>query len=360
MVIGLTFGFLLLFKRGSNRKSNRYLAALMFIIALWNGTLLTLDLGIYRYAIGIIWVPFSFTLALGPCFYFYVKSITNVNFLPDSKVWIHFIPVVVEVGLFFTQVFIGIPKAKGYFQTDLYLLTQPIIDVLAIVSFLIYSYYARQKILAYHGWVKDNFSDDHRYNLNWLFRLSSIFLMFLAIWLFYFCFDYFFFDYQLSFYDYYPFHLILAVIAIWLSAESFLQSSIVFPEKTIHQKEESKEPVELNEDHQEKANWLKQQIEENKLYLDADLSLSSLAETIELHPNLVSKLINDGLGKTFSDCINEYRVQAVIKQLENPELQNANFLAIAFDCGFNSKATFNRVFKKVVGKTPAQYRNEVL
>jgi len=109
----------------------------------------------------------------------------------------------------------------------------------------------------------------------------------------------------------------------------------------------------------EKAKWLKQQIERDLLYLDPELSLKSLAETINLNSNFVSKIINDGLNQTFSDCINEYRVNAVMKKLSDSTSKNTTFLAIAFDCGFNSKTTFNRVFKKHVGVTPLQFKNNL-
>ena len=106
-------------------------------------------------------------------------------------------------------------------------------------------------------------------------------------------------------------------------------------------------------------NWLKQQIEDNYLNLDPELSLRSLAETLDIHPNLTSKIINEGLKQSFSDCINQYRINAVIEKLESPDNQDSTFLAIAFNCGFNSKATFNRVFKKSIGQTPLQYKSNL-
>ncbi len=359
LVIALTFGFLLLFSRHKNKKADRFLAALLFIVALWNASILILVLGIYRYAAGIIWIPLTYTLALGPCFYFYIRYVTDIDLTQKLRIWPHFIPVIFEVGIFLFEVFQGLPLGVGYFDTPTFLIFDPIVSALAILSLMIYSFIARKKIKRYHLWVENNYSHYHRYNLNWLLRLSTIFLIVLTLWLGYFCIDYLLFDYKLSFYQYYPFHLTLAVISIWLSVEAFSKPEIIYPDK-INQSVTNDNSKSVPDDElQEQAKCLKKQIERDLLYLDPELSLKSLADTIDLHPNLVSKIINEGLRQTFSDCINEYRVNAVIKKIGNNSDSNLTFLAIAFDCGFNSKTTFNRVFKRQTGLTPLQYRNNI-
>lgn len=359
LIIAITFGFLLLFSRHKNKKADRFLAVLLFIVALWNASVLILDLGIQRYAVGIIWVPLTYTLALGPCFYFYIRYMTQVD--PNKKlvIWPHFIPVVFQVVLFLLEVFKGIPQRLGYYDTQIYIIFEPIVNALAIISLMLYGYLARKRIQKYHLWVENNYSHYHRYNLYWLLRLSTIFLIVLTLWLGYFVIDYFLYNYRLNIFEYYPFHLTLAVISIWLSVEAFSKPEIIYPEKVTKTNKPDKTPSIVDLELQEQANWLQQQIEKNLLYLDPELSLKTLADTLDYHPNMVSKVINDGLRQTFSECINEYRVNAVLLKLGNPEYAKSTFLAIAFDCGFNSKTTFNRVFKKQVGLTPLQYRNNL-
>ena len=359
-IIAMTFGILLLFSRRESKKADRFLAALMFILAAWNTSILTLSLNLYQYAAGIIWIPLTFTLALGPCFYFYIRFVTDFELTEKPKIWPHFIPVIFEVLLFLIEVFQGLPQGIGYFQTTVYLFSAPIVDVLAILSFMIYGYWSRKRIQTYHHWVHNNYSHSHRYNLNWLHRLSSIFLYFSTVWLCYFLIDFVLFDYQLSFVEYYPFHLILAGILIWLSVEAFLKPAIVYPDQVPEINSKDKKIALPDEELQEKATWLNDQIKQNLLYLDPELSLRSLAKTLDIHPNLVSKIINEGLKQTFSDCINSYRVKAVIDKLKDEKNEKATFLAIAFECGFNSKTTFNRVFKKETGQTPLQFKKNLI
>lgn len=360
VIVAITFGLLLLFSDKSNPKADRYLAALLFIVAGWNISLLILNLNIFEMIIGIIWVPFSYTLALGPCLYFYVIYQITPDTEQDHKIWPHFVPMTVQVVLFFTEVFIAIPKGIGYLQTELYLVADPIINVLAIISLLVYGYFARAKILTYQGWVKDDQCQYHQYNVKWLFRLITIFVALIVVWFMYLLSDYFLFDYQLIHEFYYPLHLSLAAISIWLSVEAYTKPKLIDAviEATSFTPDDQQLVVKEVTDTsiKNKADWLRNEIEINRLYLDPELSLKSLADKIDMHPNVLSKIINEGLGKSFSECINEYRVNAVIEKLSESMQKPSTFLTIAFDCGFNSKTTFNRIFKKHTGKTPQQYQ----
>ena len=349
-----------------NAKADRYLALLMFVVSLWNASVFFFDINVYKYFIGLIWVPLKFTLALGPCFYFYIYHITDCGQNQRIRVWPHFIPVFIEVSLFLVQVFIGIPQGKAYFLTDLFLMVDPVINVLAMTSLIVYGVYARKRIQNYHAWVKQNYSHHHRYNLNWLQRFSTVFLTFLVVWLVYFVADYFVFDYQLKFKDYYPFHLLLALVSLWLCIESFLTPEVYFADRKVPVSGTAEKPKPndsceetIAEDLEmiEKGEWLKGEVEQNLLFLDPELSLKSLADNLGIHPSLASKVINDGLKLTFSDCINRYRVDAVIEKMKDAQFKNSTLLAIAFDCGFNSKTTFNRIFKKYTDQTPQQFRN---
>jgi AraC-like DNA-binding protein len=359
VVIAITFGFLLVFSSHATKRADRFLAAVVFTVAFWNSSLLILELDIYQFMIGIIWIPFTYTLALGPCLYFYVKYLTITDLTLKQKIWPHFIPMLIQVGLFLVQVFIAIPQAKGYFQTQLFKVVDPIVNVLAILSLLIYGCFTRAHIFKYHQWVQENYSHYHRYQLNWLIRLSSVFLLLMVVWLVYLLVDYVMFDYQLTFKHYYPFHLGLAVISIWLSVEAYIKPDIIYSDTDLKIVEQTDDQLEPDKELQEQALWLKNQIEKNRLYLDPELSLKSLASTLDMHPNVTSRIINEGLGVTFSDCINEYRVNAVKQRLSDPSYENDTFLAIAFDCGFNSKTTFNRIFKKYCSKTPIQFRKSL-
>ncbi len=92
-----------------------------------------------------------------------------------------------------------------------------------------------------------------------------------------------------------------------------------------------------------------------KMYEDPELSLTDLARQLQTNPSQLSKIINQGFSQNFNDFVNAYRVKAVQQKLRSGEQQTQTLLGIAYDCGFNSKATFNRAFKKVTGVSPKEW-----
>lgn len=90
-------------------------------------------------------------------------------------------------------------------------------------------------------------------------------------------------------------------------------------------------------------------------YLDPDLSLVDLARRLKTNASVLSPVINAGTGKNFNDFINQYRVDAFKQQALDPANQHLSLLGIALDCGFNSKATFNRAFRKLTGQSPREF-----
>jgi AraC-like DNA-binding protein len=92
-----------------------------------------------------------------------------------------------------------------------------------------------------------------------------------------------------------------------------------------------------------------------KQFEKPELSLTDLAKQLGTNASVLSRVVNKGFGMNFNDFINYYRVQAVLEKLKAGEQKTQTLLGIAYDCGFNSKATFNRAFKKVTGVSPKEW-----
>jgi AraC-like DNA-binding protein len=90
-----------------------------------------------------------------------------------------------------------------------------------------------------------------------------------------------------------------------------------------------------------------------KHYRNPELTLTDLARTLGTNTVLLSRVINKGFGKNFNDFINSYRVQEVQERLAGPDSSQYTIMSLAYEAGFNSKATFNRAFKKLTGKNPS-------
>lgn len=92
-----------------------------------------------------------------------------------------------------------------------------------------------------------------------------------------------------------------------------------------------------------------------QLFKDSTLSLSSLAERLQTHPNYLSQIINEKEGKNFYDYVNTLRIEAFLKMASEPDSRRFTLFALALECGFNSKSAFNRFFKKATGQSPSDY-----
>jgi AraC-like DNA-binding protein len=112
--------------------------------------------------------------------------------------------------------------------------------------------------------------------------------------------------------------------------------------------------VENKEEAKIKAELL-QHLEKQKPFLNPELSLPDLARQMGYTTAQLSGVINKEVGKNFNELINTYRIQDVKVRLVDPAFSHLSILGIAFESGFNSKATFNRAFKQFTGQTPSEF-----
>jgi AraC-like DNA-binding protein len=119
------------------------------------------------------------------------------------------------------------------------------------------------------------------------------------------------------------------------------------------------EPLPPDPEIRTQALSVKEQIEARKLYLEPELSLDDLAREVGLSRHQVSAVLNRGLSVSFFDLINQYRVREFQRLCRDDGHRGEKIITLAFDAGFNSKPTFNLIFKKATGQTPSQYRASV-
>ncbi len=99
-------------------------------------------------------------------------------------------------------------------------------------------------------------------------------------------------------------------------------------------------------------------MENNKPFLEPELTLDQLAGRISVKPRVLSQVINDGLGQNFYDFVNRYRIQEASRLLTNPQDPKITILEVLYEVGFNSKSSFNTLFKKYTGLTPTAFRRK--
>jgi len=298
------------------------------------------------------WLPLQFSLALGPLIYFYVLKITRPAFKLRWKDLLHFSPLLLELGALVFQIKESIRTGAATYDTLTFRQLTPVLQVLAVISVIIYLYLSRRLIRGFHWRLEVNIIDRSPYQLRWLRRLLTGFGRVWLLWIPFIGINIFYYHSRSGIQAYYPLYLLLGVMMIWIAAAAFSKTNagVPVPAPPVLK---PKPPQDLVQ----KAKWLRKVMETEQFYRDAELSLGSLAETLEMHPHDLSRIMNVALKKNFSDFINEYRIREVTQKMQDPAYDRITLLGIAFDSGFNSKTTFNRAFREMTAKSPAEYKN---
>lgn len=100
-------------------------------------------------------------------------------------------------------------------------------------------------------------------------------------------------------------------------------------------------------------------LEEEEFYKDPELNRFKVSQILGINPAYFSEVLSNSANDNFNKKINSYRVNAVKNMLDNEKYCSYSLLGIAFEAGFNSKSTFNRVFKQVEGKSPREYIRQI-
>src|SRR5690606_3886061 len=124
----------------------------------------------------------------------------------------------------------------------------------------------------------------------------------------------------------------------------------------VHSSEPEKEETPKDKIKPEQMEALNHLMKNEKPYLVSALTLEKLAAQLQMPPRTLSSIINRQFECNFFEFINSYRIEEAKRLLAAPEYASKNMLEVMYDVGFNSKATFNTLFKKKVGMTPSEYR----
>ena len=158
------------------------------------------------------------------------------------------------------------------------------------------------------------------------------------------------FDYLISF--------SMSFLIYWIGYKGFLQSEI-FADKSIRKSPKYEKSSLRTKEAKVYLERLLELMESKRPYLDNDLKMRDLAAELGLSGHHLSQIINEQLGQTYSDFINSYRIKEAQRLLKSPEYKHIKVVALAYDVGFNTKASFYNHFRKITGKSPTEFRDEI-
>ena len=302
-------------------------------------------------------------LLLTPSLYLYVYTLTNTCKTFKANFLWHYLPAFLVIPLLLIyRKYWGIYNNTDAFIVQDALIVFSIIQAFVVIHAIVYMLLVIRILKEYKNRLEDNFSNIESINLRWLTILCYALTIVILIWVIggYGDIGYFVKKWgEPQVVVAYIFWVFMSSIVLLIGyhgftkPEIFLNDKLDLPSKSISQKKYSaKQLLRISEQ-------LTQLMHDEKPFLNPTLKLGELAEILGTNPSILSAVINTVFEKNFNDFINEYRVQEVIAKMSNPELDKLTLLALAFDSGFNSKSSFNSVFKKVTGKTPNSYKKNI-
>lgn len=128
---------------------------------------------------------------------------------------------------------------------------------------------------------------------------------------------------------------------------------------SLNQKKNSGDILEQSDNSQKKQKIV-YHMENEKPYLNSDLTINELSQQLGMHYKTLSRIINNEFHCSFYDFINKYRINEVKQKLGDFQMSTSPIINIAYECGFNSKSSFNTLFKKFTGCTPSDYRKKCI
>ena len=365
LYIGISQSFfagLLIATRRPFTTANRIMTAWVFlfciemIFALVNHTVLEI------YAFPFI----SFTY--GPLLYLYVRHMANPSLKYQPWHTLHFVPFFVffAVSVIFRNISF-FDDLSGFFTIDRFTPLRIIYSACFFLSVTIYSILSFIQIRRHQVHLRDIVSfTSEKITLNWLKILSITFYVgYIVIFILGGI------DIIAGLVPFDPYILTFIFIAFFSFAYSFY--AIRQPEMLdypVAQREEDDFAAQAGAEKYAKSGLRKEQAEayltkllsymdDEKPYLDGDLTIHHLAQKTGIPRHYITEVLNEKYGRNFFTFVNEYRVREVISRINDPKYQHYTILAIAFDAGFNSKSTFNTIFKAYTGNTPSEYRNNL-
>ena len=365
IIIGAFLGLSLMVVRRGNRKANRILGLLLVIIS----GLLSLAFYYNRAQVAMD-CPHLFSAAtpipllFGPLLYFYVKARLHEQFEFKLGNLIHLVPFALLLGIQLSYLLVPTgPQVSltNTFARDAFWITNRTV-ALNIFKILFNLGYVLASLTLIRDWYEETekeLTDKGLLHLKWLRKLSW------SVGFYWIGFSFVFIyqvlintnmtmvDNMLS--------ISLALVTLGIGSIALQKPDIYteFKLKVINKNKYKKSS--LDDHHLARIREkLLRAMEEHRLYLNHELTLRDLSRSIDIPPHYISQTLSRHMHTSFFDFINHYRVEHAKKMLADPKHSHLTILAIAGESGFNSKASFNRAFKKFAGTTPSRYQKNHL
>lgn len=349
------FGVLLFVAKRPKHLSLTLLSVWFLLIAIFLGAgLLPFEVVDY-FKPGIFPINFLF----GPLLYFYVSSLAIEDFRLKKIQLLHVIPLLAVCIHRSTIDAVSISSSSNLVENPSYIYNK-VYHILLIISMFIYWIFSVKLILNHRKNIPFYFSNYSQKNtLSWLIFVVLIFLLVFLSDLLLFAIAKVFDLKVVEFLSLSANLTAFTFIMVFFGINQSVIYKFSKEEKDLlkNESEEKYKRSGLGDKEIEDINsQIFNYLEIKKPYLNTEFSLQMMVDDLGISRQNISQVINTGQKKNFYKLINGFRVKEVKEKLLNPKYEHYTILGIAFECGFNSKTSFNRIFKEETGLTPTEYK----
>ena len=348
-----------------NRRANIFFALFMTILSVNLFSMFLHGNGFRDASSVLMMISLPGISIAGVLIYFYTSVMTGVMESFRRRDMLHFIIYFILLAIFFTLWYLLRDREDhGYYLKNFSL----IFLGLGLANSLGYVVFSMMKLKNYLSKIENYFSDIEKYDMKWLKKLTTLSFVYIAGWNM----EYWLFYFGITDRNPLWFFINICMLTIIIFTMTFY---IVNKPETLKETREMMDELDAEEEISEKEKYAKQSIDDimkkdylkrirefmdsSRPHLNENVTIKEIAADMNIPSHHLSIVINDMLNMNFYTFINEYRIKEAIKILEDPSNAEASILSIAYSSGFNSKSTFNTVFKKNTGKTPSEYRNSL-
>ncbi len=360
IVQGFYLAFILFHNRNGNYRANRYLAFLLCAVSISILNLFFIRTNMYHITSYTYKIPVISTLLFGPFIYFYARAIILPHSQPGHRDWVHFIPFLLVSVLFMPYLL----KDKWYkyevltscinisnFRYEQFELL--FIVLFSQVQLWIYLFIVSRMLKEYQQTEKEGDSDIIHMNFNSLRFFISLFAV-VYVTIFLLCISVLKYNYIITF----SALGVVVSISIFILGYYLLKKNALF---TLTPRKVTKpETVDLSEQTiHSLTQRLNKLMEEERLFTNPELNLNDLAKRLDISRNTLSQYLNICLKTNYNDYINRLRVEEMKLLLLDSNKSYLTIQALAQEAGFQSKTTYNRLFKQFTGVTPSEFKRGI-
>lgn len=357
IIQGFFIGLLLLMMKSPNRRANRFLGILYFAFSVSISHFFFLRTGLYQAYPHLIRVPFPSLFLFGPLFYFYVRILTDRSTRLRPVHLLHLLPFGLTV-LMTLPFYLSGREAKLYYLSNIFeteaVHLGMIMGGMQLLHVFAYVLAVRTILRRYDERIRSTKSSIERINLRWLWLCTAFFIGVFGLILVLIVLQ------AIGIPTIHVYGIAIPIIVsfiIYLMGYLGLRQPEIFSasEETGSGRKYARSTL-TPEKAVQQLERLRSFMKQEKPYLESELTLTRLADRLDIPPHHLSQILNESLRQNFFDFVNSYRVEEAKRLLQDPKKSAYTVLAVAEEAGFNSKTAFNTAFKRLTGETPTEYR----